>query len=63
MIQARDFVDRVLKGLYEYDSMPVTMVLPYFDPPRRGDAPRAASTAFSLYATALLFASPVQTER
>lgn len=53
IIQARDYVDRVLKGLYGSDSMPATMILPNFNPPGRGDAPRAASTALSLYATAL----------
>ena len=54
ILQARDFVDRVLKGLYESpDSIPASMILPNFNPPRRGDAPRAASTAFSSYATAL----------
>ena len=54
ILQARDFVDRVLKGLYATpDSIPDHMILPNFNPPRRGDAPRAASTAFSSYATAL----------
>ena len=53
IIQARDFVDRVLKGLYESDSMPATMILPNYNPPRRGDTPLAAFTAVSMYATAL----------
>ena len=39
IIQAHDFIDRVVKDLYVSDSMPVTMVFPNFNPPHQGDAP------------------------
>jgi hypothetical protein len=53
ILQARAFVDAVIKQLYESDSIPNEMTLPQFTPPRRGDAPRAQSTSFSSHATAL----------
>ena len=53
ILQARDFVDNVIKQLYESNEIPEDKRLAQFNPPRRGDAPRVASTMFSSYATAL----------
>ena len=52
VLQVRAFVDDVIKQLYESGSIPAHLILPTFNPPRRGDAIRT-STAFQSYATAL----------
>jgi hypothetical protein len=43
VLQARAFVDDVIKKLYESGSIPIELILPNFNPPRHGDAPRANS--------------------
>jgi hypothetical protein len=53
VLQARAFVDDVIKQLYESGSIPNELILPNFNPPRRGDAPRAHSATFQSYASAL----------
>jgi hypothetical protein len=52
IFETRDFVDTVLKQLYESGRIPQEMIHPNFLPPRRGDAPRTTATFYS-YATAL----------
>jgi hypothetical protein len=53
ILQARAFVDTVIAQLYESGEIPLAKMLPQFNPPRRGDAPGAASATFSSHATAL----------
>jgi hypothetical protein len=52
IIEARCFVDTTLKELYESGVIPAELILPNFNPPRRGDAPRTTAT-FQSYASAL----------
>ena len=48
IIQAHDFIDRVVKDFYVSDSMLVTMVFPNFNPPHQGDAPLHGTSLVNL---------------
>jgi hypothetical protein len=52
IVQARGFVDNVIKELYASEAIAPELIHPDFNPPRRGDAPRTSTTMHS-YATAL----------
>ena len=52
ILEARAFVDNVVKQLYESGTIPLEMILPAFSPPRRGDAVRT-SVEFQSYASIL----------
>ena len=52
ILNARAFVDTVIKQLYESGAIPQEMILEAFNPPRRGDAPRTSNN-FQSYASIL----------
>ena len=52
ILQARAFVDTVIKQLYESGNIPTAYILEQFNPPRRGDAPRTTAH-FQSYAATL----------
>ena len=52
ILNARAFIDSVIKELYASGSIPPALILDAFNPPRRSDAPRI-STNFQSYASIL----------